>query len=286
MVEGVKAESTVAQNLHSGCNGVPEEWSDEKFLTEIICEIEQFEKDNSESCVISISTDQEPCDSRYSSRPRVPDSKTSTTGQEKHTESDVITPSRPRFVSYITPVTLLPPHHTHKPSSRLELNAHLPLQTLPSNLPKAPSHKPPSACPALQQQQTSPTQGTETTTCSAPQSPNVATRNVEPVKGTSICFQTPSTTQWMKVKRSSSSISPSVLSCDFLQPFNGGKITPPLCACGKRAKRKLVTSPGPNQGKPFFSCPRGRESGCQYFKWEGLSPNGTTSSVNLSSEYV
>lgn len=287
MVEGVKAESTVAQNLHSGCNGVPEEeWNDEKFLTEIICEIEQFERDYSESCIISRSTDQGLHDSRHSSRP---DSKTSITGQEKHTESDVITPSRPRFVSHISPVTLLPPHHTHRPLSPSELNGHLPLQTLSSKLPKAPSQKPPPISPALQQQQASPTQGvsqTETPSCSA-QSPKVATRNdiVEPVKGPGICFQTPSTTQWMKVKRSSS-ISPSVLSCDFLQPFNGGKITPPLCDCGKRAKRKLVTSPGPNHGKPFFSCPRGRESGCQYFKWEGLSPCRTASSVNLSSEYI
>ena len=97
-------------------------------------------------------------------------------------------------------------------------------------------------------------------------------------------FQTPSTVQWMRAK----SFQSSTCSSGSPQPFNGGKLTPPLCGCGKRARRRLVTSPGPNQGRPFFSCPAGRDSGCQYFRWETLIPHTslhTDTAVDLSSEY-
>ncbi|KAL8590139.1 hypothetical protein ACOMHN_010334 [Nucella lapillus] len=53
------------------------------------------------------------------------------------------------------------------------------------------------------------------------------------------------------------------------------KATPPLCRCGRRAKRRLVQSPGPNQGRWFFSCLKGTAStataksiGCGFFQWE------------------
>ncbi|NWX95540.1 ERI2 exoribonuclease, partial [Nothoprocta ornata] len=50
------------------------------------------------------------------------------------------------------------------------------------------------------------------------------------------------------------------------------KITPPLCNCGRRAKRLYVSNSGPNHGKPFFCCPvgkhEGKRQGCGYFKWE------------------
>ncbi|XP_059179622.1 ERI1 exoribonuclease 2-like isoform X2 [Physella acuta] len=56
------------------------------------------------------------------------------------------------------------------------------------------------------------------------------------------------------------------------------KMTPPLCACGRRAKRRLVQNQGPNTGRWFFSCSIGspgvdneRKSGCKFFKWE--TPN-------------
>nr|XP_033818821.1 ERI1 exoribonuclease 2 isoform X2 [Geotrypetes seraphini] len=60
------------------------------------------------------------------------------------------------------------------------------------------------------------------------------------------------------------------------QPFKireNGKITPPFCNCGRRAKRLLVSNPGPNQGRAFYSCPvgkrnEGNQKGCGYFKWE------------------
>ncbi|XP_048350655.1 ERI1 exoribonuclease 2 [Sphaerodactylus townsendi] len=51
-----------------------------------------------------------------------------------------------------------------------------------------------------------------------------------------------------------------------------GKVTPPLCKCGRRARRLQVSKGGPNHGKAFFSCPVGKQEGnrksCGYFKWE------------------
>ncbi|XP_052535763.1 ERI1 exoribonuclease 2 isoform X2 [Tympanuchus pallidicinctus] len=50
------------------------------------------------------------------------------------------------------------------------------------------------------------------------------------------------------------------------------RLTPPLCNCGRRAKRLYVSNAGPNHGKAFFCCPVGRREGnkrsCGYFKWE------------------
>ena len=47
-----------------------------------------------------------------------------------------------------------------------------------------------------------------------------------------------------------------------------GKATPPLCKCGKRTKRKLVSAEGPNEGKPFYCCCMNRQKGCGFFQWE------------------
>ncbi|NXY50036.1 ERI2 exoribonuclease, partial [Ceuthmochares aereus] len=51
-----------------------------------------------------------------------------------------------------------------------------------------------------------------------------------------------------------------------------GKPTPPLCNCGRRAKKLYVSNAGPNHGKAFFCCPVGKHEGnkksCGYFKWE------------------
>ena len=53
------------------------------------------------------------------------------------------------------------------------------------------------------------------------------------------------------------------------------KATPPLCRCGRRAKRRMAQTPGPNMGRWFFSCVKGapnsansKTSGCGFFKWE------------------
>ena len=84
-------------------------------------------------------------------------------------------------------------------------------------------------------------------------------------------------------------ISPSVLRTNVNSPvspplvsFNGGGVTPPLCQCGRRTRRRCVVNPGPNQGRAFFTClfNNGRsglgstvgknksEGGCKFFRWE------------------
>ena len=64
--------------------------------------------------------------------------------------------------------------------------------------------------------------------------------------------------------------------------FNGGGVTPPLCQCGRRTRRRCVVNPGPNQGRAFFTCSFNHggsslgsnaskkkcEGGCKFFRWE------------------
>ncbi|KAM8961246.1 ERI1 exoribonuclease 2 [Pelodytes ibericus] len=52
-----------------------------------------------------------------------------------------------------------------------------------------------------------------------------------------------------------------------------GRITAPMCKCGRRSKKLTVSNMGPNQGKTFYSCTvrkRNEENkkGCDFFKWE------------------
>lgn len=55
-------------------------------------------------------------------------------------------------------------------------------------------------------------------------------------------------------------------------PWKSGKMTPPLCKCGRRSKRLVVSNNGPNHGKVFYCCPIGKyqenRQCCGYFKWE------------------
>ncbi|XP_074485837.1 ERI1 exoribonuclease 2 [Sebastes fasciatus] len=55
----------------------------------------------------------------------------------------------------------------------------------------------------------------------------------------------------------------------------GQRITSPLCGCGRRAKRQVVSNGGANHGRGFFCCPVRRsgsggriQKGCEFFKWE------------------
>ncbi|MGH0164569.1 UNVERIFIED_CONTAM: hypothetical protein FKN15_047502 [Acipenser sinensis] len=70
-----------------------------------------------------------------------------------------------------------------------------------------------------------------------------------------------------------SSVPPTVLSAVVnwrsFPPSSGGKVTPPLCECGRRAKKLNVSNGGPNQGKGFYCCPVGKQ-GCGYFKGESV----------------
>lgn len=56
------------------------------------------------------------------------------------------------------------------------------------------------------------------------------------------------------------------------EPGESGKMTPPLCKCGRRSKRLVVSNNGPNHGKAFYCCPVGKfqedRKCCSYFKWE------------------
>ncbi|XP_078095966.1 ERI1 exoribonuclease 2 [Mustelus asterias] len=85
-------------------------------------------------------------------------------------------------------------------------------------------------------------------------------------------------------------IPPTALSRQAPRKLNAEKITPPLCGCGRRAKRLTVSKVGPNQGKAFYSCAVGKRNaensrGCGYFKWEWVlkkEKSSPTSSVNIS----
>lgn len=59
------------------------------------------------------------------------------------------------------------------------------------------------------------------------------------------------------------------------------KATPPLCKCGRRSKRRMVQSPGPNLGRFFFSCSGVKtadRNGCGFFQWEPSAQcSGSTS---------
>lgn len=134
------------------------------------------------------------------------------------------------------------------------------------------------------------------------------------IQNHTVNFRTPSTAEWMKAKRlsnqsthsplnfgtslSSTHTPPSFISgLDGRVLLSGGKVTPPLCECGKRAKRRTVSNPGPNEGKTFYACPNGKASdksrGCGFFKWEMIlasnhSPQGHASShsyTKLESDY-
>ncbi|XP_014746615.1 PREDICTED: ERI1 exoribonuclease 2 [Sturnus vulgaris] len=72
-------------------------------------------------------------------------------------------------------------------------------------------------------------------------------------------------------------VSPAVLKSavnlnESVRAMRSGKSTPPLCNCGRRAKKLSVSNAGPNQGRAFFCCPVGKQGGdkksCGYFKWE------------------
>lgn len=76
-------------------------------------------------------------------------------------------------------------------------------------------------------------------------------------------------------------------------PTRGGtvaqRVTSPLCSCGRRAKRQLVSNGGPNHGRSFYCCPVRRPAGggqvrkgCEFFKWESaVTPAVGSSSASF-----
>ncbi|XP_044090162.1 ERI1 exoribonuclease 2 isoform X1 [Neovison vison] len=76
------------------------------------------------------------------------------------------------------------------------------------------------------------------------------------------------------VRNCSLKVLPSILAStvNLQEPWKSGKMTPPLCKCGRRSKRLVVSNNGPNHGKVFYCCPVGKyqenRKCCGYFKWE------------------
>ena len=233
------------------------------------------------------------------------------------------TPSRTQLISHVAPVTLLQPSSSYKSSSgqvivgtppciptgssytKMSLNnvgsvgttrlVTTPPGTINQMCNSIPSHSTSSSINELfsptikvdgaplltTNQKHSPIQQNS---CKAPG--GASELNLPSPSSNNAMFRTPCTAEWMKVKKSTHT--PLSSHREPLMTLNGGKVTPPLCNCGKRARRKLVTSPGPNEGKPFYVCPRGRGSDCGYFRWECASPYGSShegSPCSLLSSY-
>ncbi|OWF37871.1 ERI1 exoribonuclease 2 [Mizuhopecten yessoensis] len=140
-----------------------------------------------------------------------------------------------------------------------------------------------------------------------------ASRSVKLTKNLSIStsFKTPSHVGHPQSRTSNSSLvslentagQKSLTSfCGFVTPTNSSiktpnsttssmKGTPPLCGCGKRSKRRMAQTPGPNMGRFFFTCgagsrpsnPQDKRKGCEFFKWE--STVGTHINSSYSNSY-
>ena len=254
------------------------------------------------------------------------------------------TPSRPDFVSHVAPVTLLscPRHGSGEkslqspmacgPSSKVQSicsNACSEIcvvdETPPYSAENATNHRTKLLYSGNTTQHTAhPHNQTASNfnhicTSSTPTgftprlSPNLL-KNTHPTNAlqqnretpnSALNFRTPSTSEWMKVKRLSSGSthtpSPSsthtALSDSTYTPSSnisgsisgellssGGKVTPPLCNCGRRT----VSTPGPNEGQTFYACPNGKASdksrGCGFFKWERMLACSSSSSSSWSSQ--
>ncbi|XP_076997728.1 ERI1 exoribonuclease 2 isoform X2 [Tamandua tetradactyla] len=89
-------------------------------------------------------------------------------------------------------------------------------------------------------------------------------------------------------RSSSEKVLPSILAStvNLQEPWKSGKMTPPLCKCGRRSKRLLVSNNGPNHGKVFYCCPIGKyqenRKRCDYFKWEQTLQKERTNNTLLS----
>nr|XP_054309360.1 ERI1 exoribonuclease 2 isoform X4 [Pongo pygmaeus] len=83
----------------------------------------------------------------------------------------------------------------------------------------------------------------------------------------------PTSSDCSPVRSSSWKYLPSILTStvNLQESWKSGKMTPPLCKCGRRSKRLVVSNNGPNHGKVFYCCPIGKyqeNRKCGYFKWE------------------
>ncbi|XP_068952177.1 ERI1 exoribonuclease 2 [Petaurus breviceps papuanus] len=98
----------------------------------------------------------------------------------------------------------------------------------------------------------------------------------------------PTSSHCSPVKNSFQKMIPSVLksTVNLQESWKSGKMTSPLCNCGRRSKRLIVSNNGPNHGKAFYSCPVGKYQkngqNCGYFKWEQTLKKERTSGMDCS----
>uniref|UniRef100_A0A5F8H1D6 ERI1 exoribonuclease 2 n=1 Tax=Monodelphis domestica TaxID=13616 RepID=A0A5F8H1D6_MONDO len=98
----------------------------------------------------------------------------------------------------------------------------------------------------------------------------------------------PAFSHCLPVKNSCPKVTSSVLTStvNLQDPRKNGKMTPPLCNCGRRSKRLIVSKNGPNHGKAFYSCPVGKyqknRKNCGYFKWEQTLQKERTNGMDCS----
>lgn len=86
----------------------------------------------------------------------------------------------------------------------------------------------------------------------------------------------PSAGSFWATKRVLTSLSANVLHARRECSLKGvQRVTSPLCSCGRRAKRQVVSNGGPNHGRGFYCCAVRRsggagtvQKGCQFFQWE------------------
>lgn len=210
------------------------------------------------------------------------------------------TPTRTECISHIAPITLLPSGSIRLPASRQTFKATEKSMSISSVSTKSCTGLPMS--PIKKQENSSPTvkkivKETPPSSVKATSPGMFDTPNSECIRNNDGQFRTPNTSKWIVHKSLCSSschstvCTPQNSSLDRVILASGGKVTPPLCNCGRRTKRRTVCTPGPNEGRPFYVCPNGsgsnRKKGCGFFKWECLitpSTDGTTEGRS-SSEY-
>lgn len=175
--------------------------------------------------------------------------------------SQVVRQTPSRFVSHISPVTLLPSAPTislgrHNDSPLLlSSNAH----TIKETPTKVDSHVLEMKMSSFKSLSSTPKMNSRPCSCVAngyDLTPTEMKVYKSGVNNTCINSQS-------SLSTSSNSVVLSAI---------GHKVTPPMCECGRRTKRKLVAKVGPNEGKPFYICPNSSGSnksrGCGFFKWE------------------
>ncbi|XP_062304691.1 ERI1 exoribonuclease 2-like isoform X2 [Osmerus eperlanus] len=203
-------------------------------------------------------------------------------------------------------------HPSSIPSSSSRPPSHLPAplssstSSHPSSIPSSSSH-PPSHLPAPPSSSTSRLYSSVLSSSSRPPShlpaPLSSSTSSHPSSIPSSSSHPPShlpappsssTSRLYSSVLSSSSRPPSLLSSSLnisFPPSSRGvaRITSPLCACGRRAKRQTVANGGPNHGQAFYCCPAPRtigtatggtrkRAGCGFFRWESAVINATAPS--------